>query len=232
MVICDDADIQLAIKWALLSSFSNAGQRCASASRIIIFEDIYDLFVDEFIKNTKKLKLGVEDDSHLGPIINLNQYNYILKMLDIAKKDGAIFLTGANNLDASTMMKRLGFYIYPTILSNVASNNRIHKEEVFGPVTILYKVKNMNEALDLAHNSDYGLTASIHTKDIDRAIWFSQNARFGVINNNIGTYGSEPHMPFGGFGLSGNGTREPGVQALDIYSELKSISFLVRKELL
>jgi aldehyde dehydrogenase (NAD+) len=84
----------------------------------------------------------------------------------------------------------------------------------------------------MANASQYGLTAAIHTRDVDRAMWFAQRVKAGVANINMGTYGSEPHMPFGGFGASGNGTREPGVEALDVYSELKNISFLVRSELL
>jgi aldehyde dehydrogenase (NAD+) len=94
------------------------------------------------------------------------------------------------------------------------------------------KVANLTEALTVANDSEFGLTAAIHTKDVDRGMWFAQRARAGVVNVNIGTFGSEPHMPFGGFGSSGNGTREPGVEALDIYSELKNISFLTRDNLI
>ena len=90
----------------------------------------------------------------------------------------------------------------------------------------------LREALDLANATEYGLTSAIHTRNVDRAMWFSQRVKAGVANINLGTYGSEPHMPFGGFGASGNGTREPGVEALDVYSELKNISFLTREELL
>jgi len=96
-------------------------------------------------------------------------------------------------------------------------------------VATLYSVESMSEALDLANASEYGLTAAIHTRSVDRAMWFAQRVRAGVANVNAGTFGSEPHMPFGGFGASGNGTREPGIEALDVYSELKNISFLVRQ---
>jgi aldehyde dehydrogenase (NAD+) len=230
LVVCNDADIENAVHWVALSAFSNAGQRCASGSRIIIFEGIYDLFVEKFIKKVNSLKLGLTDDCDLGPVINYKQYDSILNKLNEAKKDGAKFLAGGNRSVDPSLNK--GYYIQPTVLTNVSPENFISKEEIFGPVTILYKVKDIFEALEFAHNSDYRLTASIHTKDIDRAIWFSQNARFGVVNVNIGTFGSEPHMPFGGLGLSGNGTREPGVEALDVYTEIKNISFLVRNNLL
>lgn len=101
-------------------------------------------------------------------------------------------------------------------------------QEIFGPVTSMYSVENLAEALHLANESEYGLTAAIHTRSVDRAMWFAQRVRAGVANINLGTYGSEPHMPFGGVGVSSNGTREPGVEALDVYSELKNISLFVR----
>ena len=104
--------------------------------------------------------------------------------------------------------------------------------EIFGPVVTLHVVEDIQDALNFSNLSEYGLTAAIHTRNIDRAVWFAQKIRSGTVNINIGTFGSEPHMPFGGFGLSGNGTREPGVEALDVYSELKNISFLVRENLI
>ena len=104
--------------------------------------------------------------------------------------------------------------------------------EIFGPVVTLHVVEDIQDALNFSNSSEYGLTAAIHTRNLDRAVWFAQKIRSGTVNINIGTFGSEPHMPFGGFGLSGNGTREPGVEALDVYSELKNISFLVRENLI
>lgn len=92
---------------------------------------------------------------------------------------------------------------------------------------MLYRVKDFHEAVALANATEYGLTAAIHTRNVDRAMHFGQKVRAGVVNVNIGTYGSEPHMPFGGSGASGNGTREPGTEALDVYSEVKNISFVV-----
>lgn len=99
-------------------------------------------------------------------------------------------------------------------------------------MTTLHPIGSMAEALDVANATEYGLTAAVHTRNVDRAMWFAQRVKAGVANVNMGTYGSEPHMPFGGFGSSGNGTREPGVEALDVYSELKNISFLVRPGML
>jgi aldehyde dehydrogenase (NAD+) len=115
----------------------------------------------------------------------------------------------------------------PTILESVKPSDDLAVKEVFGPLTVLFRVADFAEALDLANATSYGLTASIHTRDVNRAVHFAMKARVGVANVNIGTYGSEPHMPFGGFGDSGNGTREPGTEALDVYSETKNIALVV-----
>jgi acyl-CoA reductase-like NAD-dependent aldehyde dehydrogenase len=225
-IVCDDADIDYAIDWCILSSFSNAGQRCAAASRIILFDNIYDSFINKLILRTNSLKLGVTDDDDLGPVINLKQYENILKYIKIAKDEGSKILCGGKGLRES--MK--GYYIEPTLIEIANEKSFLLNNEIFGPVVTIQRVKNLEEALNLSNNTEYGLTAAIHTKDVDKAMWFAQKIKAGVVNINIGTYGSEPHMPFGGFGLSGNGTREPGVEALDFYSELKNISFLVREK--
>ena len=125
-----------------------------------------------------------------------------------------------------------GYYIQPTVIEGLTASAALSCEEVFGPVVTLHVVDNMVEALAMANSTAYGLTAAIHTRNVDRAVWFAHRVKAGVANVNMGTFGSEPHMPFGGFGASGNGTREPGVEALDVYSELKNISFLVRPGLL
>ena len=230
LIICDDADLENAVKWCSLSAFSNAGQRCASGSRIIIFSKIYDRFIDKFLKKAKSLKLGISEDSDLGPVINLKQFNNILERIKNAKNDGAKILCGGKKSESKELNK--GLYIEPTIISEISKDAYLSRNEIFGPVVTVYKVNSIDEALKLANDCEYGLTSAIHTKNVDRAIWFSRKIKAGVVNINIGTYGSEPHMPFGGFGNSGNGTREPGTEALDVYSELKNIQILVRENLI
>jgi alpha-ketoglutaric semialdehyde dehydrogenase len=230
LIICDDADLENAVNWCSLSAFSNAGQRCASGSRIIIFSKIYDRFIEKFLKKAQSLKLGISDDSDLGPVINLKQFNNILDRIKEAKNDGAKILCGGKKSESKDLKK--GLYIEPTIISDISKDAYLSRNEIFGPVVTLYKVNSVDEALELANDSDYGLTSSVHTKNVDRATWFSHKIRAGVVNINIGTYGSEPHMPFGGFGNSGNGTREPGTEAIDVYSELKNIQILVRENLI
>lgn len=222
MVICDDAKIDEAVHWTILSSFSNAGQRCAAASKILIFEEVYDLFVKKLIEKISNLKIGIEDESDFGPVINKKQFVRVNKIIQQALTDGAV------NLVKSFQVPTKGYFIPPVVFEKIKLDSEINDLEIFGPVVILQKINSLNDALEVISNSVYGLTAAIHTTNIDRATWFANKSRTGVLNINFGTYGSEPHMPFGGFNQSGNGTREPGTEAIDVYSELKNISILNR----
>lgn len=220
-VVCDDADLENAAKWAMLSAFSNAGQRCASGSRIIVFDAVYDQFRDMVVSCAKNLKVGSTDDDDLGPVINEEQLNRMLGAVEGARQQGAVILTGGYRL--TDPQYRDGFYMAPTMIENAGPHDEISTTELFGPIACLYRVKDFAEALALANDSLYGLTACIHTRSLHRAIQFTQKIQAGVAIVNAGTFGSEPHMPFGGLKQSGNGSREPGTEALDVYSELKDV---------
>lgn len=221
LIVCDDADLENAVKWTLLSAFSNAGQRCASTSRIIIFEAVYEKFRDLLVEHTKTLKIGASDDCDFGPVINENQLKNMVGVIEKARQNGATILTGGERL--TDPEHRDGYYLAPTLLENVDPHAEISECELFGPVASLYRVKDFEAALALANDTPYGLTASIHTRNIHRAVRFYDKVQAGVAVVNAGTHGSEPHMPFGGRKLSGNGSREPGTEALNIYSELKDV---------
>lgn len=224
-VVCDDADLANAVKWACLSAFSNAGQRCAAGSRIIIFENIYQQFRDMLTAATAELKVGPSDDDDLGPVINERQLKNMLAVIERAKEQGVRVLVGGARMTDEAHVR--GYYMSPTLIEGADPESEISTCELFGPIATLYKVKHFEEALNLANNSPYGLTACIHTRNFDRAMQFVHKVQAGVAVVNAGTYGSEPHMPFGGLKQSGNGTREPGTEALDVYSELKDIYFYV-----
>ena len=228
LVVCDDADLENAAKWVLLSAFSNAGQRCASGSRIIIFDAVYDQFRDMLIERTNALNVGPGDDDDLGPVINEKQLNNMLGAIQGARQKGAVILTGGQRLIDDSHAN--GFYLAPTLIENADPQDDISTIELFGPITCLYRVNNFQEALQLANDSPYGLTACIHTRNFHRAMQFTQKVQSGVAVVNAGTFGSEPHMPFGGLKQSGNGTREPGTEALDVYSDLKNIIINVDPE--
>ena len=221
LVVCDDADLDNAVRWSCLAAFSNAGQRCAAASRIIVLESVFDKFVDKFVVATRALKLGIEDDCDLGPVINARQLAAMCAAVERAAANGARVLCGGHRATASTLAK--GFYMQPTVLAGLDPDAEASTVELFGPVVNVYRVADFGEAVMLANRSPYGLTASIHTCNIDRALAFAGQVETGVVVINGGTHGSEAHMPFGGLKASGNGTREPGTEALDVYSELKDV---------
>ncbi len=224
LVVCDDADLENAVKWALLSSFSNAGQRCASSSRIIVQDGVYEKFKGLFVERASKLKVGNRDEDDFGPVINERQLTNMLTSVERAVASGAKVLCGGKRLGGEHAR---GFYLGATILEGAKPSDEISRTELFGPITCLYRARDFADALKLANDSPYGLTASIHTTDFNRASVFSSEVQAGVAVVNGGTHGSEPHMPFGGVKDSGNGGREPGPEALDVYSNLKVIYQMV-----
>jgi acyl-CoA reductase-like NAD-dependent aldehyde dehydrogenase len=220
-IVCDDADVDVAVQWALGSAFSNAGQRCASGSRLLVFSGIYDEFKSRLIEATNKLTVGSGDADFYGPVINEAQLNAMIASVERARAAGAVVLTGGKRLTDAALKD--GFFLAPTILENVDRDAEISRAELFGPITCLYRVSGFEDAMAFADQSPFGLTAAIHTRNISRAMTFVQRIKAGVASINGGTYGSEPHMPFGGLRQSGNGWREAGTEALDVYSDWKTV---------
>jgi alpha-ketoglutaric semialdehyde dehydrogenase len=207
LVVCDDADLDRAVDWSLASAFSNAGQRCAAASRLVVFDSVYDEFRD-------RLVAGAQDyDS--GPVISEESLERIVTAL-----------AGANVLTGGERLARPGWWLSPTVVEDVPGDAGLSSTELFGPVTILYRVRDLEEAIALVNDSPYGLTSAIHTASIHRAMIFSDAAQAGVVIVNGGTHGSEPHMGFGGVKQSGTGWREAGVEALDVYTEWKYVNLI------
>jgi len=165
--------------------------------------------------------VGPGDDDDFGPVINLEQLNHMLAVVDRAREKGAVILAGGHRLTDSPHAQ--GFFMAPTLIEGVEPGDEISTLELFGPIACLYRVKGFQDGLAMANQSPYGLTACVHTRSIHWATEFVQKVQAGVAVVNAGTYGSEPHMPFGGLKQSGNGSREPGTEALDVYSELKDI---------
>ncbi len=222
LVVFDDSDLPNAVSWAVLSSFSNAGQRCASSSRLLIQEGVYEKFKQMLVEKTTALKVGPSDHDDFGPVINARQLEQMLAAIEQAKADGVKVLTGGERLKGPQHSK--GYYLAPTILEGATPSSTIAQKELFGPITCLFRFKDLKEAIALSNNSSYGLTAAVHTQSYKTALAFSIGVQSGLVQINAGTYGSEPHMPFGGVKQSGNGSREPGPEALDVYSNLKVIS--------
>ena len=217
LVVCDDADLERAVTWTLASAFSNAGQRCASASRIVVFDTVYEVFRDRLLEALA----GVA----VQPVISEESIERVLGAVARARETGASVLAGG------TRLGRPGWHVAPTVVEGVSPDAEISHLELFGPVTVLYRVAGLEEAIALVNDSPYGLTAAIHTASVHRAMRFAEQAQAGVVVVNAGTHGSEPHMGFGGVKDSGTGWREAGIEALDVYSDLKIVNLVVDPEL-
>lgn len=222
-VVCEDADLDKAADAAVASGFVDAGQRCAAASRIIVLEGVYDEFKKRFLEKVEKLRVGTKDGDDFGAIISEKRLLEIEQDVKNAVRSGARLLCGGTKLDRDEYQG--GYFFAPTVLENIAPDAEISHREVFGPVVALYRARDFEEALRLANDSEFKLTGAIHTKDMKLAQEFIDRYQAGVVRVNGPTHGSEPHVPFGGLGLSGTGWREPGLLALDFYGEWKQVSF-------
>ena len=212
-MVCDDADLDRAVDWVLASAFSNAGQRCASASRIVVFDAVYESMRDRLVDAVA----GLESQ----PVVSRESMDRILGAVERARESGASALAGGARLN------RPGWHVAPTVIEGAAADAEISRLELFGPVTVLYRVADLDEAIAVVNDSPYGLTAAIHTASVHRAMRFAERAHAGVVVVNAGTHGSEPHMGFGGVKDSGTGWREAGIEALDVYSDLKVVNLVV-----
>ncbi len=221
LIVCDDADVDRAVEVAALSAYSNAGQRCASGSRLIVFDAVYDEFRQKLLDHTSGLTLGTADDDDLGPVINQRQLDNMVAAVERARAAGARVLIGGDRVGDDG--HRGGFYMQPTLIEGAADDAEISQAELFGPIACLYRVQGFKDAVTLANRSPFGLTAAIHTRNVHRAMTFLAQIKSGVASINGPTYGSEPHMPFGGLRQSGTGWREAGTEALDVYSDWKTI---------
>jgi aldehyde dehydrogenase (NAD+) len=219
LVVCDDADLALAAEHATLSAFVDAGQRCAAGSRILVFDRVYDSFRQKVLARAEALRVGSGPEDDCGPVISRESLERLLGAIERAKARGARVLCGGRRVEALAP----GYYLQPTILEDVGPGDEISQQELFGPVTCLYRVKDLAEAIDLANATSFGLTGAIHTFNSNRIEEFIARYRAGLVSINGPTYGAGPHMPFGGVKNSGNGFREPGTEALDVYCEWKTI---------
>jgi aldehyde dehydrogenase (NAD+) len=221
LVVCDDADLDRAAEAAALSAFSNAGQRCAAGSRIIVFDAVYEDFKARLLERASTQRIGPGDEHDFGPVINERQLENMLAVVDRARESGAEILCGGERL--SGPQHGGGFYMAPTLIEGVGLQDEAACVEMFGPISTVHRVRDFEEAVAAANDSPYGLTSAVWTASVHRGQEFLRRVAAGVGAVNGPTYGSEPHMPFGGLGDSGTGWREPGPEAVDVYSELKTV---------
>jgi acyl-CoA reductase-like NAD-dependent aldehyde dehydrogenase len=223
IIVMDDADVELAVEGILWSAFGTSGQRCTAASRVIVHRDVYGELQSKLVAKAEKMRLGPgwEEDTDVGPVINKPSLEKIDSYTEIGKDEGAKLLTGGEVASGNGLDK--GFYYRPTIFGDVEAGMRIAQEEIFGPTTALIPVDSVDEAIRVANGVKYGLSSSIFTRDVNKAFRAMRDLDTGITYINAGTIGAEVHLPFGGTKDTGNGHREAGQAALDVFTEWKSI---------
>lgn len=222
-IVMDDANLDLALEGVLWGAFGTTGQRCTATSRLILQEGIYDEFMERLVEKAKNLKLGdgLDSSTDVGPVINEKQREIIHSYVEIGKREGAKLLCGGGFGSEGKPSK--GFFYKPTIFVDVTPQMRIAKEEIFGPVLAVLKVKTLEEAIDVLNDTDYGLSSSIYTQDVNQAFKAIDGIEAGITYINGPTIGAEAHLPFGGVKDTGNGHREGGWTVYDIFTEWKTV---------
>src|SRR4051794_4878750 len=219
IVVMDDADVDLAVEGIVWSAFGTSGQRCTAASRVIVHEAVYEELQSKLVAAAERLRLGPgwDDATDVGPLINKAALDRVHGYTQIGRDEGARLLTGGEVVAGD------GLYYRPTVFADVDAQMRIAQEEIFGPTTALIPVAGFEEAVAAANSVEFGLSSSIYTRDVNRAFRAMRDLQTGITYINAGTIGAEVHLPFGGMKQTGNGHREAGEAALDVFTEWKSI---------
>jgi aldehyde dehydrogenase (NAD+) len=223
VMVMDDASLELAVDGCLWGGFGTTGQRCTAASRVVVHEKVYKPFIDRFVSRASQLRVGdgLDPKTEMGPSISRGQLDTVIKYVEIGRGEGAALACGGHALTTGPYAR--GFFHEPTIFADVDPRMRIAQEEIFGPVVSVIPCRSLEEAIDIGNSVQYGLSASIYTQDVRRAFTAMRDLDTGIFYVNAPTIGAEVHLPFGGTKATGNGHREAGTAALDVFSEWKSI---------
>jgi acyl-CoA reductase-like NAD-dependent aldehyde dehydrogenase len=223
ILVMEDANLDLAVEGSVWGGFGTSGQRCTAASRVVVHQKVYREFNQKFVSRAKLLRVGngLEPKVEMGPMINESQLKTVVGYVEIGKNEGAKLACGGNRLEKGEYAK--GYFHEPTIFYDVDPKMRIAQEEIFGPVVSVIPAANFERAIEIANDVKYGLSAAIYTQDVNRAFAAMRDMYTGIFYVNASTIGAEVHLPFGGTKETGNGHREAGIQALDIFSEWKAI---------
>jgi alpha-ketoglutaric semialdehyde dehydrogenase len=223
VIVMDDADLDLATDGILWSAFGTSGQRCTAASRVVAHGSVRSELVERLVERAGRMRLGngLDESVDVGPVVSDGQLSTINDYVQIGMREGAIVAIGGDIAREGTLAR--GHYHQPTILDDVQPGMRVAQEEIFGPVTSVIPVSSFDEAIDVVNGVKYGLSASIFTRDINRAFRAMQDIYTGILYVNAGTTCAEIHLPFGGTKATGNGHREAGTAAFDFFTEWQSI---------
>jgi aldehyde dehydrogenase (NAD+) len=223
VVVMEDADLDLAVESTAQGAFGSSGQRCTATSRAVVVNDIADEFVKRIAARAKSMRLGNGADTatEMGPSVDESQFKTVLKYIDIGREDGAELVCGGERATGDGLDH--GYFVKPTVFDRVTADMRIAREEIFGPVLSVLRVKSFEEAMQVANDCEYGLSSSIFTNDAARIFRFVDEIETGMTHINSPTTGGEAHIPFGGIKGTGIGDREQGSTALDFYTDLKVV---------
>ncbi len=223
IIVMEDADLDLAVEATVQGAFGSTGQRCTATSRAIVVEEVADSFVDKLVARTRKLVVGNGLNAHtdLGPSVDQSQLETVLEYIEIGKKEGCKLLLGGHRLQDAEHSS--GFFVEPTIFDQVTPTHRLALEEIFGPVLSVIRVKDFDQAIEVANSVEFGLSSSLYTRDINRVFRYLDRIETGITHINSPTMGGEAHMPFGGLKNTGLGGREQGREAIEFYTEIKSV---------
>jgi alpha-ketoglutaric semialdehyde dehydrogenase len=223
LIVMPDAQLDLAVEASAWGAFATSGQRCTATSRLIVHDEVRSEFTDRLLERVGGMKVGngLEPDVELAPVINEQQKNRVLEYISVGQQEGAKVLTGGEELKGADYEN--GYFLSPTVFDNMTPDMRIAKEEIFGPVTGIMKVESVDEAIAVANGTNYGLSCAIYTHDITNVFKAVQQLEFGVVYVNAPTIGAEIQVPFGGMKNTGNGHREAGPQAMDEFTEWKTV---------
>ncbi|HET6947911.1 MAG TPA: aldehyde dehydrogenase family protein [bacterium] len=222
-IVMDDADLDLATDALIWSAFGTSGQRCTACSRIITQRGARKDLTDRLVARAKSLRLGdgLDPKTEVGPVVSQAQLESIHGYVEVGKREGARVLVGGGRVSDGALAR--GHFYAPTIFDNVTPGMRVEQEEIFGPVTDIIEAKDLDDAVRILNGVQYGLSASIFTRDVNTAMRAIDDIFTGIVYVNHGTIGAEVHLPFGGTKNTGNGHREGGIQALDVFSEWKAV---------
>ena len=220
LVIVDDADLAVAVNCATQGAYFSTGQRCTASSRFIVTEGIHDRFVAATIERLKALKVddALKEGTEIGPVVDQTQLDQDLKYLDVGQKEGARLAFGGERLERS----RKGFYLCPALFTESTNAMRINREEIFGPVASVIRVRDYEEALAVANDTPFGLSSGIVTTSLKHASHFKRNSQAGMVMVNLPTAGVDYHVPFGGRKASSYGPREQGRYSVEFYTTVKT----------
>jgi alpha-ketoglutaric semialdehyde dehydrogenase len=223
IIVLEDANLDLAIDGAIWGGFGTSGQRCTAASRLAVHKSVYHEFVTRFVERANRLKVGdgLNGTVDLGPVINEQQLKTVMDYVKIGQSEGAKLLTGGKRLDSGAYGK--GWFHEPTVFGDCNPKMRVAQEEIFGPVVSVIPISSFEEAVEIANNVQYGLSASIYTRNVNRAFAAMRDLFTGIVYVNAPTIGAETHLPFGGTKKTGNGHREAAIAAIDFYTEWKTL---------